>query len=77
MKMRLCEKCGRSLIEIDGVWMCPRGHEVSQSTINTAQLQRDRETGLAYQAGAIIFKGNSKGRTKKKKNTFKELYLII
>ncbi len=77
MKMRLCARCGLSLIEIkQSVYQCPK-HGVRHGTIKSMPLQRDRLAGLAYEAGAIEYAGSKKSGKKRKKPIKRDIAINI
>lgn len=68
--MYLCSRCGIGLTQISSdIFSCPRGHgawSVNQA-IKSRPLERPIPNGKAYEAGAMDFKGGSKGGKKRKK----------
>mgnify|MGYP000867919741 CR=1 FL=1 len=65
-KMRLCDKCGVSLNFIPGQgFCCPRGHGCEWPKEGEQKIIREPASAI-YAGGAIEYKGQSKGRKRKK-----------
>ena len=64
-KLRLCGKCGRALEYIAGQgYCCPNNHGCW-----LPQDEADKtytHPAAVYRGGAVVYKGNSKGRKRKK-----------
>lgn len=65
-KMRLCSVCGISLQYIpDEGYCCPNGHGCWWPRGEEEKIIREHPASVAA-GGAVVYKGNSKGRTRKK-----------
>ena len=79
LKMRLCSKCGVSLIEIrPGVFSCPRGHGEWGSGVVSVQVKHfnDGTCGFGGKAGGgSSSKGRSRKKPQKKRTGISNIYL--
>ena len=65
-KLRLCSVCGTSLQYIAGEgYCCPNGHGCWWPQQDEADKTYTHPAAV-YRGGAVVYKGNSKGRKRKK-----------